>query len=251
MMMTGWDSFPPCAKIRILLLDCTVISFSTSPWRGQPEKWVFASCSKSWLWAGQWEVTDGFGDFRSEIVLTLETLYWNPQCADSVFLCIQLSVFKGCTECMDIVDDKSNIHREHWRRKLHFHLWIFFYFCCKWQKWSKAWFWDFAGTRLASIRSGTMYSVYLHAQPLCRGPATDRIWRLRMLMLLTGAAKGANRNTPLSPVCHVLIYRAQEWIFLFVDFLNAWKVIHSFIHLLVAQNDLWFLLIQFVWMWDL
>lgn len=39
---------------------------------------------------------------------------------------------------------------------------------------------------------------YLRAQPLCRGPATDRIWRLRMLMLLTGTGEGANRNTPLS-----------------------------------------------------
>lgn len=73
-----------------------------------------------------------------------------------------------------------------------------------------------------------------------------------MLMLLTGTGEGANRNTALSPVCHVFIYREELWIFfLFVDFLNAWKVIHSFLHLLVAQYDLWFLLIQFLWMWDL
>lgn len=66
MMMRGCYTFPPCAK-RILLLDCTVTSFTTLPWRGQPEKWVFMSCSKPWLWAGQWEVTDGFADFRCEI----------------------------------------------------------------------------------------------------------------------------------------------------------------------------------------
>lgn len=71
-----------------------------------------------------------------------------------------------------------------------------FFFCCKWQKWSE---------RVILLESVWLPSDqtlcvfgYLRAQPLCRGPATDRIWRLRMLMLLTGTGEGANRNTPLS-----------------------------------------------------
>lgn len=90
---------------------------------------------------------------------------------------------------------------------------------------------------------------YLHAQPLCRGPATDRIWRLRMLMLLTGAGEGANRNTPLR-MCVLCSSTGQNYgFFLFVCFLNACKVNHSFLHLLVAQYDLWFLLIRFPRTW--
>lgn len=99
MMMRGWDTFPPCAKIRILLLDCTVTSFTTLPWRGQPEKWVFMSCSKPWLWAGQREVTDGFADFRSEILLTLVTLQLNPNALTLFFSVVNYLCSIICTEC--------------------------------------------------------------------------------------------------------------------------------------------------------
>lgn len=165
-------------------------------------------------------------------------------------------MLKGYTEHAQNMDIgnwmiKSNTHREHWWRKLLFHLWIFFYFCCKWQKWSE---------RVILLESVWLPSDqtlcvfgYLHAQPLCRGPATDRIWRLRMLILLTGTGEGANRNTPLS-LRVMCSWTGQNYGFFFVvvvDFLNAWKVIHSFLHLLVAQYALWFLLLQVLWMWHL
>lgn len=136
---------------------------------------------------------------------------------------------------------KSNTDKEHWWRKLLFHLWIF-YFCCNWQKRSE---------RMILLEFDWLPSD----QTLC-------VW-------LSSCSAGARRRTGfggLGCLCwwqeqvkeqtEILLWACMSCAHLrarIMDFFVCWfsKCLKGHSQLLVAQSDLWFLLIPFLWMWHL
>lgn len=156
-----------------------------------------------------------------------------------------------CAQNMDIVNwmIKSNTHREHWWRKLLFHLWILLFLLQMTEVIRKS---DFVGIRLSSIRSDTVCLVIFMLSHSAGARRRTGFGGLGCLCCWQEQVKEQTEILLWAP-CVMCSSTGQNYgfFFLFVDFLNAWKVIHSFLHLLVAQYDLWFLLIQFLWMWDL
>lgn len=109
---------------------------------------------------------------------------------------------------------------------------------------------DVAGIPLASIRSDTVCLVIFMLSHSAGARRRTGFGGLGCLCCWQEQVKEQTEILLWECVCCAHLQgRIMDFFCLFVCFLNACEVNHSFLHLLLAQYDLWFLLIRFLRTW--